>query len=297
MFRLLPTFLLLLIAGQSIAQGYKADFDKVLEDNDTAAQRALLYKWRKTSPGDADLFIAAFNYYFIASRKEMVQLTAVADRSSAFEVKDSLGAETVGYMGEHVEYDNALLKKAFKSIDSGISNWPARLDMRLGKIYALGQLENYEAFTQEIIHTIDVAYKLKNQWVWAAHQKLNDPERFMLGSIQTYVVQLYNVGDDQLNRMRRIAQAVLKYYPRHVESLSNIAITYGLQGNYNKALEALLKAEKIMPQDAIVLNNIATMYERKGDKSNAIRYFELTAKHGNQNAKDEAVRKLKELKN
>jgi tetratricopeptide (TPR) repeat protein len=295
MFRILPAFLLLLIAGQSFAQGYKADFDKVLEENDTAAQRQLLYKWQKTSPKDADLFIASFNYYFFASRKEIIELTAAAGKSSALEVKDSTGA--VGYMGEHIEYDHTLLKKAFKSIDSGISNWPARLDMRFGKIYALGQLENYEAFTKEIINTIEVANKLKNNWKWTAHQKLNDPERFMLGSIQEYVVQLYNVGDDQLSRMRRIAQAVLKYYPRHVESLSNLAITYGLQGNYDKALEALLKAEKIMPQDAIVLNNIATMYERKGDKSNAIRYFELTAKHGDQSAKDEATKKLKELKN
>jgi tetratricopeptide (TPR) repeat protein len=295
MLRLLPAFLLLLVAGQLFAQGYKADFDKVLEENDTVAQRQVLHRWQQTSPKDAELFIALFNYYFFASRKEIVQLTSDADKASIFEVKDSTGS--VGYMGENVEYDHALLKKAFKSIDSGISNWPARLDMRLGKIYALGQLENYEGFTKEIINTIEVANKLKNQWVWTAHQNLNDPEQFMLGSIQRYVVQLYNAGDDQLSRMRRIAQAVLKYYPKHVESLSNLAITYGLQGNYDKALEALLKAEKIMPQDAVVLNNIATMYERKGDRSNAIRYFELTAKHGDQNAKNEAAKKLRELKN
>jgi tetratricopeptide (TPR) repeat protein len=111
------------------------------------------------------------------------------------------------------------------------------------------------------------------------------------------VAQLYNAGDDQLTRMRRIAQAVLKYYPRNVESLSNLAITYGLQGDYNKALDALLQAEKIMPRDVIVLNNIATMYERKGDKLNAIKYFELTAKHGDKDTKDAAVKRLKELKN
>jgi len=297
MFRNLPAFILLIIASQSFAQGYKADFEKVFEEKDTAAQRQLLHKWQQTTPNDAELFIAWFNYYFFASQMEMVQLTTTAGKSAMFEIKDSAGIETVGYMGEHVEYDRILLKKAFQCIDSGISVWPVRLDMRFGKIYALGQLENYEAFTREIIKTIEVAGKIKNQWVWTAHQKLDDPEQFMLSNIQHYVVQLYNVGNDQLGRMRRIAQAVLKYYPKHVESLSNLAITYGLQGDYDKALDALLKAEKILPQDAIVLNNIATMYERKGDKPNAIRYFELTAKHGNQNAKDEATKKLKELKN
>ncbi len=109
-----------------------------------------------------------------------------------------------------------------------------------------------------------VANRLKNNWTWTAHKKLEAPEHFMLGSIQEYVVQLFNAGDEQLNRMRRIAQAVLKYYPKHVESLSNLAITYGLQGDYDKALDALFKAEKIMPKDAIALNNIATMYGTHG---------------------------------
>jgi tetratricopeptide (TPR) repeat protein len=137
---------------------------------------------------------------------------------------------------------------------------------------------------------------LKNQWKWTDNKKVENPERFFLNTIQEYVVQLYNAGDEQLGRMRRIAQAILKYYPGNVESLSNLAITYGLEGNYDKALESLLQAEKIMPRDVIVLNNIATMYERKGDKLNAIKYFELTAKHGDKEMKDAAVKKLRALK-
>jgi tetratricopeptide (TPR) repeat protein len=169
--------------------------------------------------------------------------------------------------------------------------------MRFGKIYALGQTANYEAFTNEIITAIEAANQLQHKWVWTNNKPVEEPERFLLGTIQQYVVQLYNAGDEQLNNMRRIAQVVLKYYPGHVESLSNLAITYGLEGDYDKALAALLQAEKIMPRDVIVLNNIATMYEKKGDKLNAIKYFELTARHGDKDAKNAAVKKLKELKN
>lgn len=293
----LLAFFLLLICSQTFPQGFKADFDKVLKEKDTAAQLQLLHNWEKANPKDAELFIAYFNYYFFASRREVIAITDSTNGPEALEIRDSAGVNTVGYLAADVDYDSTLLEKGFQYIDSGITTWPARLDMRFGKIYVLGQLEHYEAFTNEIINTIEVGNQLKNKWIWKNNKPVEDPERFLLGIIQQYVVQLYDAGDEQLHRMRRIAQAILKYYPRHVESLSNLAITYGLQGDYDRALDALLQAEKIMPRDVIVLNNIATMYERKGDKLNAIRYFELTAKHGDKDAKDAAVKKLKELKN
>jgi tetratricopeptide (TPR) repeat protein len=294
--RQILAFVLLLISSQNFAQGYKAEFDKVFKENDTAGQRKLLHNWQKANPRDAELFIAWFNYYFFSSRKEVIALTDSTNEPASLAITDSSGLQ-VGYLTEDFDYDSNALDKAFRCIDTGINTWPARLDMRLGKIYALGHIQRYEAYTNEIVNTIEAASQLKNKWVWTNNQPLEDPERFLLGTIQNYVVQLYNAGDDQLNRMRRIAQAILKYYPKHVESLSNLAITYGVQGDYEKALDALLQAEKIMPRDVIVLNNIATMYERKGDKLNAIRYFELTAKHGDEETKNAAVKKLKELKN
>lgn len=288
--------LLLLLAGQSFAQNYKGDFSRLLKEKETAAQWQLLQNWQQAAPADAELFLAYFNYYFRASRQEMVRLSDAGNEKSSLAITDSTGAQ-VGYLTDDFGYDSATLDKAFQYIDKGISTYTTRLDMRLGKIYALGQIENYERFTNEIVTAIETSNQLKSQWTWADNKKMEDPEKFFLGAVQDYVVQLYNAGDDQLDRMRTIAQTVLKYYPKHVESLSNLAITYGLQGNYDKALQSLLQAEKIMPRDVIVLNNIATMYERKGDKLNAIKYFELTAKLGDKEIRNEAVKKLKALKN
>jgi tetratricopeptide (TPR) repeat protein len=279
-----------------VNQNYKGDFSRLLTKKDTAAQWQLLQNWQQADPTDAELFMAYFNYYFHASRQEMVRLSDSGSGNSSLAITDSTG-EQVGFLTDDFDYDSALLEKAFQYIDKGISTYSTRLDMRCGKIYALGQIENYERFTNEIVTAIEVSNQLKSQWTWADNKKVEDPEKFFLGTIQDYVVQLYNAGDDQLDRMRTIAQTVLKYYPKHVESLSNLAITYGLQGDYDKALQSLLQAEKLMPRDVIVLNNIATMYERKGDKLNAIKYFELTAKLGDKEIKDEAVKKLKALKN
>jgi hypothetical protein len=284
------------IATQSFAQNFKQEFARVFTQKDTAAQIKLLTNWEQSNPDDAELFVAWFNYYFSRSRQEIMQLSPAPDNSPALELKDSTGANTVGYISDGVTYDSALLEKSLQYINTGINKFPARLDMRFGKIYALGQLENYEAFTKEIITAIDVNNHLHNQWTWTDNKKVDDPRKLFLGAIQDYSLQLYNAGDDQLNRMKQIAEKVLVYYPDHVESLTNVAIADGIQGHYDLALQSLFKAEKIAPTDFIVLNNIANMYERKGDKRNAKKYYQLTAKHGDEEVRAQAVKKLKELK-
>ncbi len=160
-----------------------------------------------------------------------------------------------------------------------------------------GQLEDYEKFTTEIIRTIDYSNENKNKWTWTDSKPLDDPKEFMLSSIQNYQLQLYNTeNDDLLDNMKRIAETVLKYYSDHVESLSNLSIVYMLQKQYDKALEPLLKAKKLNPKDYIVLSNIAQAYKLKGDNKNAIKYYELTLKHGDDQAKKYAQGQINELK-
>jgi tetratricopeptide (TPR) repeat protein len=68
-----------------------------------------------------------------------------------------------------------------------------------------------------------------------------------------------------------------------------------LQNQYDKALEQLLKAEKLNPKDYIVLSNIAQAYKLIGDTKNAIKYYKLTIKHGDEQAKQYAKEQIKEL--
>ena len=53
--------------------------------------------------------------------------------------------------------------------------------------------------------------------------------------------------------MRKIANKVLEIYPNHIESLSNLSITYLLTGEYDKGIEPLLQAEKINPKIILYL--------------------------------------------
>jgi tetratricopeptide (TPR) repeat protein len=160
-----------------------------------------------------------------------------------------------------------------------------------------GQIEDYEKFTTEIINTVDYSATNKNKWTWTDSKPVDNPKDYFLSSLQDYQVQLYNTkNDDLLDNMKRIAETVLKYYPDHIESLSNLSIVFMLQKQYDKALEPLLKAEKINSKDYIVLSNIAQAYKLKGDNKNAIKYYELTIKYGDEQAKKYAQGQIDELK-
>lgn len=290
---------LTLEVAQVSGQTFKEQFNELLSNKDTSGQRLLLEKWEKADSADAELFVSYFNYYVVRSKQELLRLGQDPQGKEALQImdQDTSKKEPVGFIFSDTYYDPELLSKGFDWIAKGIKKHPNRLDMRFGRIYMFGQIEDYETFTKEIIQTIDYSAMNKNAWTWSDSELLDDPKEFMLSSIQGYQMQLYNTGnDDLLPNMKRIAEAVLNHYPDHVESLSNLSIVYVLQGEYDKAFEPLLKAEKLAPTDYIVLGNIAQTYKRKGDVKNAIKYYELTLKYGNPQTKKYAQEQIDELK-
>ncbi len=282
-------------------QNFKQQFKDLVSKKDTVAQLELLKKWEAADNSDPEMYVAYFNFYVTKSKKDMIELGNNPKGENVLQIMDTdtTKNEPVAFMYGSTLYDPILLKKGFDYADKGIEKNPSRLDIRFGKVYMFGELENYADFTAEIIKTIDYSTTIKNEWTWTDNKTVDgDPKEFMLGSIQSYQLQLYDTNNDSLlNNMQQIADAVLRSYPDHVESLSNLSIVNMLRKDYDKALEALLKAEKLAPTDYIVLINIAQAYKLKGDKKNAIKYYELTVKHGDDQAKEYAKGQIEELKN
>lgn len=286
---------LLFLSIAAYCQDAYKNFQDAFRAKDTAKQLQILTSWEKSNSNDPELYTSYYNYYFSKSKREVVSINKENDGKESLELKDSLG-NTAGYMGSSIMHDAGDLKKAFESIDKGILKFPNRLDMRFGKIYGLGVNEDYEGFTKEIIKTIHQSNKNKNNWIWTLDKPVEDPENFMLDNIQSYVGQLYNTGDDNLlTHIKQIAETVLKYKPKHVESLSNISIFYIINKEYDKSLEYSLKAHQINPTDAIVLSNIAYTYKEKGDKANAVKFYTLVLEHGDENSKQQAQAALDKL--
>jgi tetratricopeptide (TPR) repeat protein len=276
------------------------DFQQQLKDlsakNDTIGQASLLTSWAAASPKDPELFIAYFNYYVRQSLTELVTMDRTKKGEQSFVVTDTGTGKPVAFLNSSIKYKSAILQKGFDYINQGISLHPKRLDMRFGKIYMLGEAENFAEFVKEIVVTVEYNNTINNKWLWKEGKPLENPKQFFLGSLQDYVGTIYNTEDDNLlPLMRQISEAVIKYYPDHVESLSNIALTYLITGEYDKALPSLLKAEKVAPTDIVVLNNIAETYKRKGDKANAKIYYEKITRHGNEEERQDAGQQIKNL--
>ncbi|MDI1318376.1 tetratricopeptide repeat protein [Flavobacterium sp.] len=294
--RIIFIVLSILFSVLSFAQDYKSDFGKYFQEKDTIKQKETLLKWEKAKPNDAELFTSYFNFYFQKSKTEILSLSKNEPTGDALVLLDSLN-KTAGFLGSTQSYDATAIKKAFIKIDKGISLYPNRLDMRFGKIYALGEIEDWTNFTSEISKAVAYSQINKNNWTWTNNTTKEAGQDFLLSSIQSYQVQLYNTErDDLLPNMREIALAILKYYPENIESLSNLSVTYFLIGEFDKGLDALFKAEKINPKDYIVLSNIANGYKQLGNKSKAIEYYEKTYLYGDEEAKNFAKKQIAELK-
>lgn len=174
--------------------------------------------------------------------------------------------------------------------------FPNRLDIRFGKTHMFGLIKNYDAFTDEIVRSVGYSAQNKNKWLWTMNEVVDEPKDFLLGNIQTYVNDLFDMGEEQAKNIRRIAEATLKIYPDHVVSLSNLGISYIFENNYTKALEPLLKAEKKSPRDGIILGNIAYVYLNLNENRKAIEYYEKVFQFGDDNNKRFAKEQLEKLK-
>ncbi|MFT6716629.1 MAG: tetratricopeptide (TPR) repeat protein [Saprospiraceae bacterium] len=279
-----------------VGQDYQTKFAKYSQEKDTLAQRKLLVEWEIASPFNAELYTCYFNYYFSKSKESFITLNSGADDSAGYQIYDSTN-KVMGSIGEKTYFDSTTLQKAFDKIGDGIGRHPNRLDMRFGKIYAHGDVKDWESFTSEIIRTVDFSIVINNKWTWTNDEPVNDPKEFFLSSVQKYAFQLYNAQDDSLlKNMRQISNRVLKYYPNHVESLTNVAVTYIILGEYDKGIPSLLKAEKIHPEDAIVLGNIARVYKLKKDTETAVKYYEKAILYGDSRTKKYAQQQIDIIK-
>jgi len=293
---LVAIIVFIFINFSAVAQNYYDQYQKLKTGNDTTRLKKLLADWEKSNPNDPEFYVAALNFYFSNARMEIVSLGSEPPKKESFALTDSNG-KPAGYLTSNVGYDREKLKTVINYANKAIQKFPDRLDIRFGKCHILGEIGDYNNQTTEIIKTVEYSKVNNNNWLWMLNKKTDDPEEFMLSTVYEYMTQLYNIEEDSLlENMKRIGDATIKLYPKKVEILSITAVAHLLTKSYDPALSYLLEAEKINPKDYIVLNNIAQAYKLKGDKENAIKYYELTEKYGDDQAKQQARKYIKELK-
>jgi tetratricopeptide (TPR) repeat protein len=272
--RTLLIFFSILSVHFCFGQDYQAEFSYFLRKSDTLQQRILLEKWEKDNPDNPELYISYFNHYLNKAKMEEKQSVTGSDTTTNF------------------------TREALLKMEEGIDRFPDRLDMRFGKIYALKQNGNWQEFTNEIVKTIRYSDINNNWWLWMNNEKISDGKQFLLSSIQNYQLDLFKTkNDDLLINMRTIANEILALYPDHIESLSNLSITYIVIGDYDKGIAYLLAADRINPKDPILLSNIAHAFNLKGDTAKAIKYYKKVIKYGEKDIGEYAKGQIKTMKN
>lgn len=283
-------FLFIISVHFCFGQDYQMEFTYFLRKGDTLKQRELLEKWEKNNPDNPELYINYYNYYLDKAKKTLTPLATEQSQGGNLEPSDSA-------INEIIRNYQDFTQKALLRIEDGIDRFPDRLDMRFGKVYVLGQMGDWQEFTNEIVKTIRYSDINNNWWTWTNNEKLPDGKTFMLSSIQNYQLDLFKTKDNNLLvNMQTIANEILKLYPDHIESLSNLSITYLILNDYDKGIGYLFAAEKITPKDPIILSNIAHAYKLKGDKKKSIKYYKKAIKYGEKDMGEYAKNQIKELK-
>ena len=167
--------------------------------------------------------------------------------------------------------------------------------MRFGRIYVVNDNKDFDQSVKLIVATLHRSSENKNKWSWKKGEELEDPREFLLDNIQAYLGKIFDESPAPEDHIRQVATIALRYYPKDVRYLSNLAVSHMLSDEWDAAIVPLLKAHKIAPADPVVIGNIAYSYFNSGDKANAIKYYRLLKQHGNDRARaqaDEMLRKL-----
>ena len=290
-------FLLVLSATTSIvSENYESVFRDCFELKDTLKMRKTLQKWEIDKPQDAELFTSYLDYYYLVAHNELNKLHT-AKHDTEVKKHSSDDPRVIVYSDSDLKAIKPLISKGIAKIDQGILLYPDRLDMRLGEIFVLGEAQDWTLFTKKIIETIDYSAVIKNDWKWTHNETKEDGEETLFSSLHDYQVQLHNTIEyGLLSNMKDIALEVLKFYPNHLQSMSNLSIVYMTYEEVDKAIEILQRAERIEKKDYVILSSLAYAYKHKGDKAKAIEYYQKAARYGDAESSQKAKDQIKKLK-
>jgi len=236
-----------------------------------------LQMWEAKEPNNLEMFVAYFNYY--VNRKMTSQIMLGEDalyESRKFDKDDVVVA--VGYL------------------DKGLKIAPNRLDMRMGKIYILNEIERYEDAGNELYAALEASKKIDNKWLWRDNEEFGGGEKGFLSAAQGHYDLWFDKGTEAaLKQFKRCTEKQIELYPEDVFAYNNMAGYYYAKKETQKVLEYLLQAELKAPNDCVVLLNIGKIYLEKEDKEKAKKYFTKVLDIGDEEEKDIAKYFLEKL--
>lgn len=275
---LLIQFLTLLVCS-AFAQSREELYDNfkvAISERNTTATLALISDWEKLFPNDAELYSLRANYYFQNAVDDVIVVSEIAptDGREYFVVKDSLGAEA--YIFSELQIDSVKLDPAKEALAEGIRKNPDRIDLRLGKVTMHLYVQENLLAVQEIQSALEHSTKNNNMWIGTLDNPIeSNGISYLRDCVQDYLSQLLNAND--FVSAEKMIDTCIQIYPNDAIFLTDKGTLRFYAGDSETALQWYLKARELAPDDMLITSKIANLYEKQGDKKNALKYYHIVA--------------------
>lgn len=265
------------------AQKSHAEYSSFMEKKKYIEALKILEKWKKIDDKDPELYIDYFNLYLAEGLESGISFDTERDNNeTSIELADPKTNQIVGYINGYTNYNQEYLAKAIISLNEGISFSRNRLDMYFGKIHVLNEVGDYKTASSTIQEVLKQSVANKNNWLWSKNEIIEDGERVLLDSLNDYYAEWINIRNDQsLEALLKTSTLQVDLYPNNTYGYNFLAYYYILKDQKKDAIPLLLIAEKIDPNDIVIINNIARLYEDTGNKVEAVKYWDKVIMLGN----------------
>ncbi len=258
----------LFASSAALGQSYNSIFEAAMSEKNRNIPRidSILSIWEKSTPEATDLAIAKFERLLLDRYRQVI--TKAKDKNAD---NDSTYLITI----DHV-LDKDVVAKAYAIIDAAIDKFPDLFKLRQHKIrtnYKLG-------FYDEFIKDFDSAFKRqtfnKGRWIVSDtyYPELPRDEIFTNLAIG-YINDIFGKDKIDIDLAEKLMETGLNYFPKEYRFLNVCGI---IAANYRhdikKGIEYYSMALSIVPDDLIVLLNLAHMKIRTGDNEEAIKIAE-----------------------
>lgn len=258
------------------AQRSHAEYSSLMEKKNYIEALKILEKWKKIDDKDPELYIDYFNLYLAEGMESGISFDTERDNNeTSIELADPKTNQIVGYINGYTNYNQEYLAKAIISLNEGIIFSRDRLDMYFGKIHVLNEVGDYKTASSTIQEVLMQSVTNQNNWLWSKNEKIEDGERVLLDSLNDYYAEWINIRSDQsLEALLKTSTLQVDLYPNNTYGYNFLAYYYILKDQKKNAIPLLLIAEKIDPNDLVIINNIARLYEDTGNKVEAVKYWD-----------------------
>jgi len=262
-------------------ESYKKEYYDLLgrKKYDDLAKHLII--WKNQYPKDADVYLAYSNYYLnrkmhivyvgegtspILSKDEIIFPHL---QNKQLMVKDPKTNERVGSFTVKTVINLKDIKEAIKYVKTAIKLAPNRLDMHLVLINFLYLNSEHENLVETIKALLVFSKQINNRWLLETNP-IEGPEEF-LDELQRLLF-IYLKIEKNKDSLIEISNEFIKNYPNSVLGYSNLGAIYS-KSDIELSIKYYMMAQKIKPEDSIVLYNLAHLSETQGKYLQAIKYY------------------------